>query len=95
MSSAAEVEWIFKAHFDKDLSDLKALFNNTNWKSASYGGNAWFNITTMIINLGAAIDKTDHETTDALLRELNLARHNTGKLTDKLQDLDHNLSCAE
>ena len=60
-----------------------------NWRHAGgYGGNAWAEITKRVISLSRALRKNDLDEIEDLMQFLNIARHNNGKLSDKLAGLE-------
>ena len=75
---------LFENRFHVSLSQLEEMYAHTAWRGSAYGGNAWRDITHLLIQLAEAED-TDVE---AFLGKLSVARHNTGTLSDKLKKLD-------
>ena len=92
-SSPDELLLIFRNRFGVGLEDLKEMFENPNWKHARlYGGNAWARIVKDVIQFAQAVKIDDEERQQDLLNKLKEARHNTGELQSKLEELDSSLS---
>lgn len=90
--SATQASEVFSTHFRISLHELKGLFSNPNWKHAKmYGGNAWMLPTSVLIQLQSAIDRRDDLESARLMYVLDGAKHNTGRLSEKLRQLDRSL----
>jgi len=89
-SSADGVLRVFQNRFRVSLHDLREMFANQNWRHAkSYGGNAWAGITDLAMALSDAIRKDRADEANELLAKLEIARHNTGSLSEKLAKLEN------
>lgn len=86
---------VFSQRFGRDLPDLLALYGNPGWKhSSAYGGNAWRDVTQLVIDLEKALgDSSEAEIKQAGGRLIK-GRHNNGQLRDKIADLDNSVGVA-
>ncbi len=90
-ASARKAERIFMRHFKLSLEELVVLSENAEWKDMRCGGNKWAEINREVIKLRDAIDRHDADLTVKLLERIPLMCHNTGRLDEKLEKLDHGI----
>ena len=81
----------FEQRFKINLEQLQELYENPAWHNAPYGGNAWKDITRLVWSLSTSLEKENFEEANETLDRLSQARHNTGLLVDKLNQLDDGL----
>ncbi len=70
------------------LDELSDLYSNPGWRGTAYGGNGWLPITLKVRELGVAIDAGDEPGALRLVGQILQSSHNTGKVGDKLKELD-------
>lgn len=85
-STAAGIDDVFVKRFGLTLADLGELYDNPNWRSHAYGGNAWAAITAAIEAAGAALDHSDPLAAEKVERVIGM-NHNTGNVGEKLRIL--------
>lgn len=86
--SGSDVERVFKSHFGLAIDDLVDLYNHHGWKGSDYGGNAWLPIAIRASEIRDLIDAGEEKEADELAGLVLVSSHNTGKVGDKLRDLD-------
>ena len=87
-----ELMGIFMSRFGVGLRDLQEMFENPNWRHTRLcGGNAWARIVKDVIQFAQAIESGDKERQEDLSNRLKEARHNTGQIKSKLEELDLSL----
>lgn len=91
-TSASAASEVFASRFQLTLEDLVDLFSNLSWRDAPYGGNQWREITQAVIALREALDSEDAASTRDLVESIPVMRHNTGRVGDKLRNLDASLA---
>ena len=83
---------LFEQRFNVTLAQLQELFDNPAWRHARlYGGNAWKEITRLVLCLTIALEKENYNEVNKILEKLSQAEHNTGSLSAKLRQLDDGL----
>ena len=86
--SGDSVEQVFVQHFSLSLEDLVVLYEHPGWKGSAYGGNAWLPIARMATELRELIDGRKEQEAARLVGSILDACHNTGRVRDKLKNLD-------
>lgn len=84
----------FERRFHISLADLVTVYANEAWRNSPYGGNAWAAIASRVLDAVTALQAGRIEEADGHLAALLAARHNTGRVVDKLQRLDHELAAG-
>jgi hypothetical protein len=80
---------VFESHFHVSVEDFVDMFANSNWRNARlYGGNAWQHIGVQIIDLVTALRTGNNGAAEQLISAIRAARHNTGRVSDKLARLE-------
>lgn len=87
-SSAQFAEQAFERNFGLTVDDLVSLFGHAGWRGTGYGGNAWLPIAQMATELNTLIDEQEEVQAATLVESIFQSSHNTGKVGDKLSDLD-------
>ena len=90
--SGTEVSRVFEREFGVTLADLGDLYGNSGWRGSGYGGNAWSPIVHMTIEVGTLIDSGYHDEARELLDRILESSHNTGRVGNKIKELDDWLS---
>jgi hypothetical protein len=91
-TTAALATAVFEARFDKDLAQLHELYSNPNWKHAKQVcGHAWLGITEAVSGLGSAVNSGVAHDIDLRSEDLLVARHNNGRIADKIVNLDRQI----
>ena len=84
-----EVEQIFKRQFNLTLDDLLELYANPGWKGTPlYGGNAWLPIAYKVKEARDLIDSGKKDEASCLIGLILEMSHNTGKVCEKIRNLD-------
>ena len=86
--SGREVERIFERRFNLTLDDLVVLYADLSWRGTSFGGNAWLPIARKVTQVRDLLDSGRKNEADRLIDLILESYHNTGKISDKLEDLD-------
>ena len=86
--SARLAERVFERQFGLTLDDLVSLYADASWRGTGSGGNAWLPIAKMATQLGALIDEQKQEQAAMLVESIFLTFHNTGRVGEKLGELD-------
>ena len=86
--SGESAEQVFIQHFSLSLDDLVVLYEHPGWKGSAYGGNAWFSIAKMATELRELIDARKEREAERHVGSILEAYHNTGRVRDKLRNLD-------
>jgi hypothetical protein len=86
--SASAAERIFERKLGLKLDDLEGLYELLGWIGTPYGGNAWLPIVRMVKELRKLIDSGRWEEAHSLEDLILESHHNTGKVSDKLKNLD-------
>ena len=81
-------ERVFVRQVGLTLDDLLVLFEHPGWRESARGGNAWLLITQMAAKLRVLIDDQEEIEASRLVVSILQSRHNTGRIGDKLKDLD-------
>lgn len=89
--TAAQARREFDQRFGLGLQDLMELFDNQGWRDSARGGNQWANIARAVVELDAALDRSEFALARDLLVLLREMRHNTGLVGSKLRELDRSL----
>ena len=87
-SSARLAERIYERKFHLTVEDLSVLFGYSDWKGTYHGGNAWQPIARMAIQLSHLIDDKQDLEAASLVELILQSCHNTGRIKDKLRDLN-------
>lgn len=83
---------VFFERFGINLQELLKIYQNKNWEHAKeYGGNAWAEVTELMLFLGRTLRSQDTKQIEEACDRLGQACHNNGKLLDKLNSLDKQL----
>ena len=85
---AKQIELIFKRHFNLTLDDLVILYAHPRWKGTAYGGNAWLHIAHKVKEVIDLLDSGRENEAGYLIGSIMEMSHNTGKISEKLKDLD-------
>ena len=86
--SYKETELIFKHQFKLTLDDLVVLYTYPGWKGTQYGGNAWLPIACKLKEVRDLLDSGRECEASGLMSLILEMSHNTGKVSDKLKNLD-------
>jgi hypothetical protein len=89
--NVAAVRRPFDRRFRVSVAELVTLYANEAWRNHPYGGNAWEDIARLVLDAAVALKTGRVSEADRLLEALRVARHNTGRVTDKLERLDRGL----
>lgn len=89
--SCNEVQRLFEREFGLTLDDMVTLYGYTSWKGTDYGGNAWLPIVRNTIKVYDLLDASKDDDARELLVSILESFHNTGKVSDKLKELDNSL----
>ena len=88
VGSGKEVERLFEHRFKLTLDDLIILYDHPGWKGTLYGGNAWLPIARRIKEVSDLLNSGREEKANYLMGQVLEMSHNTGKVSEKLNDLD-------
>jgi hypothetical protein len=89
--TVVDASQVFVRRFGVTLEDLRAMFENENWKHHRlFGGNAWGSIVSEVLALRDSLRLQDQEDISKHASLLSTARHNTGSLRDKFDELSRN-----
>ena len=94
-ASGGEAEQVFRQWFRLTVDDLIVLFEHPGWKGSAYGGNAWLPIAQMATKLRDLIDGRQEHEAARLVGLILDACHNTGRVRDKLENLDARLASQD
>ena len=84
-----EVEQMFERQFNLTLDDLVILYAHPGWKGTPlYGGNAWLPIAHKVKEVRDLLDSGRKDEAYCLVGLILEMSHNTGKVCDKLRNLD-------
>ena len=83
-----EVEQIFERQFNLTLDDLVELYAHPRWKGTPYGGNAWLPIAYKVKEVRDLFDSGREDEANYLMSLILEMSHNTGKVIEKLRNLD-------
>lgn len=87
--TASKAAGQFEQRFAKSLANLQDLYANEHWKhAATVGGHAWRGVTASVGALRAAIEGGDVSEIEGAAQSVLTARHNNGRLRDKIGGLD-------
>lgn len=86
--SGKEVELIFRQQFKLTLNDLVVLYTHPSWKGTLSGGNAWLPIAHKVKEVRDLLDSGRKDEADCLMGLILEMSHNTGKVGEKLRNLD-------
>ncbi len=86
--TVASVLQPFERRFRVSVAELVTLYANEAWRNHPYGGNAWENITRLILDAAVSLEAGREPEADRLFEALRVTRHNTGRVADKLERLD-------
>lgn len=82
------IELIFERKFKLTLDDLVLLYAHPNWKGTPYGGNAWLPIARKVKEARDLLDSGRENEANCLMTQILGMTHNTGKVSEKLKNLD-------
>lgn len=78
----------FADRFGRNLDQLIVLFENENWRHArNRGGHAWARIGSKVRTLAEALTEGKTERAKEIEQDLQMERHNTGTVQNKLAAL--------
>ncbi|CAN5354548.1 hypothetical protein BH20ACT22_BH20ACT22_15240 [soil metagenome] len=83
-----EAAALFGEEFNITLSELVHLYRDPHWRGVAYGGNRWAGITAAIEEVLHMVEAGEDASAANRLREIPLMDHNTGRVQEKLADLD-------
>lgn len=89
--SVADVLLPFRCRFRVSLAQLDELYANPAWRNEACGGNAWKRISELVQEVAACLEAGRLSAAEEVLETLGRARHNTGRVTEKLSRLDQRL----
>ena len=89
--SCHEVQQLFEHKYGLTLKDMATLYSLTGWKGTDYGGNAWLPIAENTLKVYGLLDSNKEDEARELLVAILESSHNTGKVKDKLKELDNSL----
>ncbi len=87
-----ELVKLFEDRFHVSLSQLVEMYEHRAWRGNAYGGNAWATITRLVGELVVYLDSGRFAEAQQVLDRLKSTHHNTGRLNDKLTNLDRTRS---
>jgi hypothetical protein len=86
--SSKKVKFIFEQYFKLTLDELIALYAHPSWKGTFYGGNAWLPLARKVKEASELLDSGSDDEANCLICQIMEMSHNTGKVNQKLKDLD-------
>ena len=87
--SSKEVLRVFERKFELNLDDMVSLFGLSGWRGTRRGGNAWLRIARKVKDVSDLLDSNREVEANSLMHQILGMCHNTGKVSEKLKDLDN------
>lgn len=87
--SSREVLRVFERKFELNLDDMLSLFGHSSWRGTRRGGNAWLRIARTVKEVSDLLGSNREFEANSLMSQILGMCHNTGKVSEKLKNLDN------